>query len=155
MERRIGFLKQVIAVSELEKMVLRIRMMLAMIKSKEEELDSQRAEFANQLLRIQRYALYGNIALDSSLLLMEEVGNRLNHLEGTLRRLRGIKKRVEEELECLELTRSIEQAKAELASLRSKNNEEAAAEIRRLEQFISEASKKASESIASAEKPPP
>jgi len=33
----------VIAVSELEKMVLRIRMMLAMIKSKEEELDSQRA----------------------------------------------------------------------------------------------------------------
>ena len=76
--------------SELEKMVLRIRMMLAMIKSKEEELDSQRAEFANQLLRIQGYALYGNIALDSSLLLVEE-------------------------LECLELTRSIEQAKAELA----------------------------------------
>ena len=57
MERRIGFLKQVIAVSELEKMVLRIRMMLAMIKSKEEELDSQRAEYANQLLRIQGYAL--------------------------------------------------------------------------------------------------
>lgn len=141
--------------SELEKMVLRIRMMLATIKSKEEELDSQRAEFANQLLRIQGYALYGNIALDSSLLLMEEVENRLNHLEETLRRLRGIKKRAEEELECLELTRSIEQAKAELASLRSQNNEEAAAEIRRLEQFISEASKKASESIASTEKPPP
>lgn len=139
--------------SELEKMVLRIRMMLAMIKSKEEELDSQRAEFANQLLRIQRYALYGNIALDSSLLLMEEVENRLNHLEETLRRLRGIKKRAEEELECLELTRSIEQAKAELASLRSQSEKEA--EIRRLEQFISEASKKASESIASAEKPPP
>lgn len=73
--------------SEPEKMVLRIRMMLAMIKSKEEELDSQRAEFANQLPRIQRYALYGNIALDSSLLLVEEVENRLNHVEGTLRRL--------------------------------------------------------------------
>jgi len=77
----------------------------------------------------------------------------LNHLEKTLRRLRGIKKRAEEELECLELTRSIEQAKAELASLQSQDEKEA--EIRRLEQFISEASKKASESIASAEKPPP
>jgi hypothetical protein len=135
--------------SELENMVLKIRMMLAVIKSKEEQLDSQRADFQNQLLRIERYALYGNIDLDSSLLLMEEVENRLNHAEVALRHLRAIKRRAEEELECLELTRSIEEAKAELSSLRARNDKETLAEIRRLENFISEASKRASESIAS------
>ena len=138
---------------EMNQAMARIRLVLADIHHRETQLDQQVRQFRLQQQRLPRQAIYGRAPIDLSLSAMGEVEERLAHALATRQRLLSIKKRAEEELKALEVTRQVEDAKSALQALREDAratgdaNEEVVAEMRRLEQFIAEYSKVAERAI--------
>ena len=138
---------------EMNQAMARLRLVLAEINHRETQLEQQIRQFRLQQQRLPRQAIYGRAPLDLSLAAMGEVEERLADARDNHKRLLSIKKRAEEELKALEVTRQVEDAKASLRALRQEvrvsgeADEEAAAEMRRLEQFIAEYSKVAERAI--------
>ena len=138
---------------EMQKAMARLRLTLASIKGKEDELESLKRQFQRQLDRTSAHAAHGKNSLDATIGIMEEIQERLDNVEMKQRHLIAIKKRAEDELGALDLTDKIEKAKAELASLKERqgsdeNGEEVEpGEIEQLERFIEEASIRAGEAI--------
>ena len=141
------------AMPEMQKAMARLRLMLASIKGKEDELESLKRQFQRQLDRTSTHAVHGGNSLDATIGIMEEIQERLDNVEMKQGHLASIKKRAEAELGALDLTDKIEKAKAELTSLKERQNsdenveEVAQAEIEHLELFIEEASIRAGEAI--------
>ena len=146
------------SVSQLQQAMAALRLSLANIRHKEEQLDAQIAQFRTQLRRLPRQAIYGRAPLDLALSAMGEIEERLQDAEQTRRRLRVIKKAAQDELAALESVQQVDEARKTLAQLRratrlqspapsSAPSEETAAEIRRLEQFIAQHSKRAEQTI--------
>ena len=132
--------------NELERMLAKVRLLLAEIRSEEGLLQGQREQFRSQLARLPSLPLYRS-DLHACLAAMADIEDKLAHAERRLGHLAAVKKRAQEELESLELTKIIEEAKAELAALRARGG--AAEEIGRLEHLIAEASQRAAASVAS------
>ena len=134
----------------------RLRLLLAEISGREEQLDSMIRQFRTQLNRLSRQAIYGSTTLDLSLSAMAEIEERLNHAQVTRQHLLAIKQKAADELSALELTRQVEEAKEVLKDLKvriashDQIDESVAAEVRRLEEFIAEYSKRAERSITSS-----
>ena len=127
-----------------------LRMGLAEMESKEAQLDAQIAQFRQQLRRVPRQAIYGQASLDASLAAMGEIEERLADAEAIRRRLLQIKAAAAQELESLVVLKQVDEARARLTSLRRRPGTltgETAAEIRRLEDFIAEGSKRAEQAI--------
>ena len=130
-----------------------LRLLLAEIASREEQLNTVVSQFRTQLARLPRQAIYGRTPLDLALSAMGEIEERLDHAEATRRRIEAIKRHAQEELKALELTRQVEEAKQSLQELRVREapgqplDEEATREIRRLEKFIAEYSRLAEQAI--------
>ena len=133
----------------------RLRLFLAEIKNREDQLDGMVRQFRNQLSRLPRQAIYGRTTLDLSLAAMAEIQERLDHTQTTREHLLAIKRRAVDELSALEVTQQVEEAKAALQKLRAKAGStgevdaEVAAETRRLQEFIAESSKRAERAITS------
>ena len=131
-----------------------LRISLAEIQNKEQQLDSLVNQFRAQLRRLPRQVIYGKTSLGASLSALAEIEERLADALATRRRLLTIKKAAREELEALELIKRVDEARRSLADLRSRWNpdgdEETLAEIRRLEQFIAEHSKRAEWAITAS-----
>ena len=113
------------------------------------------AQFRTQVRRLPRQAAYGQISLDASLAAMSEIEERLADAVASHRRLPAIKKTSEEELEALELVKRVDEARRALADLRKRvrtsgTDGDTAAEMRRLEQFIAEHSKRAEWAITAS-----
>ena len=138
---------------EMNQAMARLRLVLAEIHHRETQLEQQIRQFRLQQQRLPRQAIYGRAPLDLSLAAMGEVEERLADARANHKRLLSIKKRAEEELKALEVTRQVEDAKAALTALRqeasdsAEPDDDAAAEMRRLEQFIAEYSKVAERAI--------
>ena len=127
-----------------------LRMGLAEMESKEAQLDAQIAQFRQQLRRVPRQAIYGQASLDASLAAMGEIEERLADAEAIRRRLLQIKAAAAQELESLVVLKQVDEARARLTALRRRPDAptgETAAEIRRLEDFIAEGSKRAEQAI--------
>lgn len=127
-----------------------LRIGLAEMESKEAQLDAQIAQFRQQLRRVPRQAIYGQASLDASLAAMGEIEERLADAEAIRRRLLQIKAAVAQELESLVVLKQVDEARARLTALRRRAaapTGETAAEIRRLEDFIAEGSKRAEQAI--------
>ena len=142
------------SVSQLQQAMAALRLSLANIRHKEEQLDAQIAQFRTQLRRLPRQAIYGRAPLDLALSAMGEIEERLQDAEQTRRRLLAIKKAAQDELAALESVQQVDEARKTLAQLRRATrlqspapSEETAAEIRRLEQFITQHSKRAEQTI--------
>jgi hypothetical protein len=125
-----------------------LRMSLAEIQNKERQLDSMIAQFRTQLRRLPRQVVYGKTPLDTSLSAMGEIEERLDDALNTRQRLLTIKKAANEELAALESIQQVDEARRSLADLKrrvrfSGEDSETLVEIRRLEQFIAEHSKRA------------
>lgn len=125
-----------------------LRLSLAEIRHKEEQLDAAIAQFRTQLRRLPRQTIYGRAPLDMALSAMGEVEERLRDAEDNRRRLLTVKKAALEELAALESVQQVDEARKALAQLkqqagRRSPSEADAAEIRRLEQFIAVHSKRA------------
>ena len=137
------------AVPEMQKAIAKLRLTLAGIRGKEEELEGLSRQFRRQLERAPSYAVHGGSSLDAALSAMGEIQERLDGVEARRGHLAAIKER---ELQALQLTDRIEHAKAELAALKKRSRtggspDEEAGRIGELERFVQEASIRAAESI--------
>lgn len=141
--------------SQLQQTMATLRMSLAEIQHKENQLDSLVAQFRTQLRRLPRQVIYGKTSLDMSLAAMGEIEERLADAVATRRRLLAIKKSAMEELETLELLKRVDEARRSLQALKQRirtsgEDEETLAEVRRLEQFIADYSKRAEWAITTS-----
>ena len=143
------------SVSQLQQAMAALRLSLAEIRHKEEQLDASIAQFRTQLRRLPRQTIYGRAPLDMALSAMGEIEERLRDAEENRRRLLTIKKAALDELAALESVQQVDKARKELAQLkqqtgRQEPSPERASEIRRLEQFIAEHSKRAEQAITAS-----
>lgn len=141
---------------QLRQATARLRLFLADIRSREEQLDSTIRQFRTQLNRLPRQAMYGRITLDVVLSSMAEIQERLDYAQATRQHLLAIKQKATDELRALELTQKVEEAKEALKDLKSRSDgaagvdEGVVSEMRRLEEFIAEYSKQAERAITSS-----
>ena len=138
--------------SQLQQTMATLRMSLAELQNKEQQVDALISQFRTQLQRLPRQVIYGSTPLEVSLSSMGEIEERLADAEATKRRLLAIKKTVQEELAALESVKQVDEARRSLANLKRQarndgETEETLVEIRRLESFIAEHSKLAEQVI--------
>src|ERR671918_2973268 len=138
--------------SQLQQTMATLRLSLVEIQNKEKQLDSMISQFRTQLRRLPRQVVYGKTPLDTSLSAMGEIEERLSDALATRRRLLTIKKAATDELAALESVKQVDEARQSLSKLKrqilvSGEDEETATEIRRLEQFIAQHSKRAEMAI--------
>ena len=140
------------SVSQLEKAMANLRIGLAEMQNKEEQLDAQISQFKQQLRRVPRQAMYGQASLDASLAAMGEIEERLTNAEAVRRRLLQIKASATQELEALVVLKQVDEAKTKLASLkRSRATDEGTlAEIRQLEEFVAVQGARAGQAITAS-----
>ena len=141
--------------SQLQQAMAALRLSLAEIRHKEEQLDASIAQFRTQLRRLPRQTIYGRAPLEMALSAMGEVEERLQDAEDNRRRLLTVKKAALDELAALESVQQVDEARKALAQLRQQygrppTSADAAAEIRRLEQFIAQHSRRAEQTITAA-----
>ena len=137
------------AISQLEQAMATLRLSLAEMRNKEEQLDVVVSQFQTQLRRLPRQAIYGQTPLDSSLTAMGEIEERLDDAVANRRRLQAIKDTATQELEALQLLKRVDEARSQLATLQNGTpaGEDVASEIRKLEGFIAANSRKAEQAI--------
>jgi len=127
-------------------------MSLAEIEHKERQLGAMISQFRTQARRLPRQFIYGQTTLDASISAMGEIEERLADALANQRRLTTIKKALTDELVALESVKQVSEARHTLGDLkrrRSTSGEDSGTEteIRRLEQFIAEHSKRAEQVI--------
>lgn len=135
---------------QMQQVISNLRLLLASVRAKEDELEALARQFRRQLERAPRYAIQAGNPLELTLNLMGEIQERLDSVETQRKHLAAIRRQAEAELEALNITEKIAQAKEELAGLRaSRNAGEAVDEgrIAELQRFIEEASIRAGEAI--------
>lgn len=140
------------ALSQLQQTMATIRLNLAEARHKEQQLEAMISQFRTQLRRLPRQVVYSNTTLDASISAMGEIEERLNDTLAVQRRLLTIKKSAMDELAALESVKQVDEAKNLLSNLKlqitnSGENDNTLAEMRRLEQFIAEHSKRAEVAI--------
>ena len=145
-------------VKKLDLTIARLRLLLADVSARESALTNQRRTFEDQRSKLITFALYGDTTLDSVLGMLADTEERLSGVEATLRSLGAVRVRAESELESLQLTKGIEEAKVLLSELQAKQSEPLAgaeplapeaiaAEIGRLQSLIAEASERAAKHV--------
>ena len=146
------------ALKKLDLTIARLRLLLADVTARESALEEQRRTFREQHNKLITFSMYGDSTLDSVLAMLGDVQERLAHIDALSQSLAAIRKRTENELESLQLTKGIEEAKALLQQLQAKqaapvdapdalSPAEIQAEIARLQSLINEASERAAKSI--------
>ncbi len=141
--------------------IARLRLLLADVSARERGLEDQRRVCREQQNKLVTFSMYGDSSLDSVLAMLADVQERLTHVDATSQSLATIRKRAEFELESLQLTKSIEEAKVLLQQLQAKQAApfdpsdapppaEIQAEIARLQALINEASERAAQNIERA-----
>lgn len=130
-----------------------LRLGIAEMRAKEEQLDAQINQFRTQLRRLPRQVVYGQTSLELSLTAMGEIEERLEDAVANRRRLLAIKDTAIQELEALQLLKRVDEARSKLANLKknglfgASSGEEAQEQIRQLEGFIAANSRQAEQAI--------
>ena len=135
---------------QMQQAISMLRLLLASVRAKEDELDVLVRQFRRQLERAPRYAIHGGNPLEVTLNLMGEIQERLDMVERQRKHLAAIRRQAEAELEALNITERVSKAKEELSQLRRKRNDGEEVDVARiveLERFIEEASIRAGEAI--------
>jgi hypothetical protein len=138
--------------------IARLRLLLADIGARESAFEDQRRTANDQRNKLVTFSIYGDTTLDTVLAMLADVEERLAAIEVKARSLASVRKRAEVELESLQLTKGIEEAKALLQDLRARqaaplegsdalDAREIQAEIARLQTLINEASERAAKTI--------
>jgi hypothetical protein len=147
------------ALKKIDITIARLRLLLAEVTAREGAQEEQRRTCREQHNRLVTVGLYGDSSLDSVLAMLADVQARLAHIDAKSRSLAAIRKRAENELESLQLTKGIEEAKVLLHELQAKqagpidaaeplSPTEIQTEIARLRSLINEASERAAQNIA-------
>lgn len=149
------------ALKKIDITIARLRLLLADVSAREKGIEDQRRVFREQHNKLVTFSMYGDSSLDSVLAMLADVQERLAHLDATSQSLSAIRKRAEFELESLQLTKGIEEAKVLLQDLQARqagsvetadalSPAEIQAEIARLRALINEASERAAKNIERA-----
>jgi hypothetical protein len=137
---------------KLDETIAQLRLSLATIETKEQALVQAERQASLQYRRIINFTLYEGGDIERALQMMDEIGQRTEYARSSLEHLLLIKQRAQDDLRAMTLTKTIEDAKAELSELQAKQAEgeplhDAIAE---LEARISEASTLAGRLISPA-----
>ena len=140
------------AVSQLEQAMATLRLSLAEMRNKEDQMDALISQFQTQLRRLPRQVVYGQTSLESSLTAMGEIEERLEDAVANRRRLLAIKETATQELEALQLLKRVDEARSKLADLMNGTpdrpvGKDVLAEIKQLESFIAANSRQAEQAI--------
>ena len=138
------------AISQLEQAMATLRLGLAEMRNKENQVDQLVNQFQTQLRRLPRQVVYGQGSLDLSLAAMSEIEERLDDAMANRRRLLAIKDTATQELEALQLLKRVDEARSKLASLKrsgTSGNDDVSDEVRQLENFIAANSRQAEQAI--------
>src|SRR3979411_3291864 len=146
------------ALKKIDLTIARLRLLLADVTARTAALQEQRRTCTEQQNKLVTFSLYGDSSLDSVLAMLGDVQERLSHIEATSRALASVRKRAENELESLQLTKGIEEAKVLLNELQARQAAppdssdalrpaELNAAIRTLRTLINEASEQAAKNI--------
>ena len=138
------------AIPEMQKAISALRVLLAEVKRKEDEFEVLIRQFKRQLERAPRHAIHGGNPIETTLNMMGEIQERLDKVETMRKHLSAMMRQAEYELQALSITGKIEEARRELASIRSSQSSGEDVEqekIEKLERFIEEASARAGEAI--------
>jgi len=132
--------------------IARLRLLLADVHAREAGIEDQRRVAREQQAKLVTFSIYGDATLDSVLAMLADVEERLAHFEAVARSLGAVRKRAEVELESLQLTKGIEEAKVLMRELKeqqaaSPSPDELQSEIARLQALINEASERAAQTI--------
>jgi hypothetical protein len=141
--------------------IARLRLLLADITAREGALGEQRRTLREQQNKLVTFSMYGDSSLDSVLAMLADVQDRLAHIEATSQSLSTIRKRAEIEVESLQLTKGIEEAKGVLQALQARQAaprdagdalgpEQIQAEIARVQALINEATERAAQNLERA-----
>ena len=135
---------------QMQQAISNLRLLLASIRAKDDELEALARQFRRQLERAPRSAVQGVNSLDATLNLMGEIQERLDGVEAQRKHLASIRRQAEAELVALNITERIAQAKKELAQLRASRDAGERVDVARiaeLRRFIEEASIRAGDAI--------
>ena len=137
------------AISQLEQAMANLRLSLAEMRAKEDQLDALIHQFQTQLRRLPRQVVYGQTSLELSMTAMAEIEERLDDAVANRRRLLAIKDTATQELEALQLLKRVDEARSKLAGLKNgaPAGEDVETEIRQLESFIAANSRQAEQAI--------
>ena len=140
------------AISQLEQAMATLRLGVAEMRAKEDQLDALVSQFQTQLRRLPRQVVYGQTSLELSLTAMGEIEERLDDTLANRRRLLAIKDTATQELEALQLLKRVDEARSKLAGLKSgksdgPDGDNVESEIRLLEEFIAANSRQAEQAI--------
>ena len=138
------------SVRKLDETIANLKLALATLETKEQALMQAERAAGNQYKRIINFTLYEGGDLERALQMMDEVGQRTQYATTSLEHLRLIKQRAQDDLRAMTLTKTIEDAKAELSELQAKQAQGEALQgaIAELEARISEASSLAGKLIS-------
>lgn len=148
---------------KLDLTIARLKLLLAELDGRCEALASTRHQYDEQIKRLISFAVHDDGGVDRTLSMMMDVDVRLREITRQDQYLAALGAAARRELDSLQLTKLIEEARAQLAVLRSSTPGEHGdapsrqadpgwidREIRRLEAIIAEASGAAVKSIANA-----
>ena len=146
---------------KLDLTIARLKLLLADVGAKREALAATRRQYQDQIARLVTFTVHQDAGVDRTLAMMMEVDARLQELVRQEHYLEAIRAKAQYELESLQLTKLIEETRAQLTVLRQRQREAGtrhhdgdsdpawlAGEIRRLEEVIAEASGAAAKSIS-------
>ena len=141
--------------------IARLKLLLADITAKREALEATRQQYQEQIARMVSFTIHEDVPVERSLAMIMDVDVRLLELTRQQHYLDLIRTRAQRELDSLQLTKLIEETRAQIAVLQLQQVEEdtmhgadwtglawIAGEIRRLEGVIAAASEAAAKSIS-------
>lgn len=143
--------------------IARLKLLLAEVGAKREMLAATRHQYQEQINRLVSFTVHEEAAVDRTLAMMLEVDSKLQEAARQERYLELVRAKAQRELDSLQLTKLIEETRAQLNLLRQRQHEVPASptdsggaadpawlagEIRRLEEVITVASGAAAKSIS-------
>jgi hypothetical protein len=147
---------------KLDLTIVRLKLLLAELNGKREAMATMRQQYEDQIRRLVDVTVYEDSGVDRSLGMMMDVDARLQEISRQEHYLELVHVKARRELDSLQLTKLVEETRAQLASLRQRQSEQDAGdsvesagaqdsiaqEIRRLEEIITAASGAAAKSIS-------
>lgn len=142
---------------KLDLTIVRLKLLLAEVNAKREALAAMRRQYDDQIRRLVDVTVYEDSNVDRSLGMMMDVDARLQELGRQEHYLEIVRSKARHELDSLQLTKLVEETRAQLALLRQRQAEagtgegvgaDIVQEIRRLEDIITAASGAAVKSIS-------
>src|SRR3954447_15098636 len=108
---------------ELEKRIGLLRLLLADITGKREQLREMDAQYRTQLRHIIDFVVYREGDVGNALSLMSDIQAKLDEVTQTAAHLELISSKAQSELEVLVLTKRVSEARSQLVSLQERQQE--------------------------------